>query len=46
LAHERLRNDEVAIAAFDAALLINPKIGVKRKADSLRKKPAHNERLP
>ena len=40
LAHERLRNDEAAIAAFDAAMLINPKIGVKRKADSLRKKLA------
>ncbi|MCG9054733.1 hypothetical protein LH442_01790 [Laribacter hongkongensis] len=46
LAHERLRHDEAAIAAFDAALLINPKIGVKRKADSLRKKLARNERLP
>lgn len=46
LANERLRNDEAAIAAFDAALRINPKIGVKRKADSLRKKLGRNERLP
>ncbi|WP_421233387.1 tetratricopeptide repeat protein [Aeromonas jandaei] len=38
LAHEFLRNNEAAIAAFDEALQINPKIGVKRKADSLRKK--------
>ncbi|MFQ1915299.1 MULTISPECIES: hypothetical protein [Aeromonas] len=38
LAHEFLQNNEAAIAAFDEALLINPKIGVKRKADSLRKK--------
>ena len=38
LAHEFLRNNEAAIAAFDEALRINPKIGVKRKADSLRKK--------
>ena len=40
LAHEFLRNNEAAIAAFDEALRINPKIGVKRKADSLRKKLA------
>lgn len=46
LAHEHLHNDEAAIAAFDEALRINPKIGVKRKADSLRKKQAQNERLP
>lgn len=46
LAHEFLRNNEAAIAAFDEALRINPKIGVKRKADSLRKKLARNERLP
>jgi hypothetical protein len=46
LAHERLHHDDAAIAAFDAALLINPKIGVKRKADSLRKKLMRNERLP
>jgi len=39
LAYEFLRNNEAAIAAFDEALRINPKIGVKRKADSLRKKP-------
>lgn len=38
LAHEFLQNNEAAILAFDEALLINPKIGVKRKADSLRKK--------
>lgn len=38
LAHEFLRNNEAAIAAFDEALRINPKIGVKRKANSLRKK--------
>lgn len=31
------RLDE-ALAAFDAALTLNPKVGVKRKADSLRKK--------
>lgn len=42
LAHEFLRNNEAAIAAFDEALRINPKIGVKRKADSLRKKLARN----
>jgi len=46
LAHEHLRNNEAAIVAFDAALLINPKIGVKRRADSLRKKLARNERHP
>lgn len=46
LAHEHLCNKEAAIAAFDEALQINPKIGVKRKADSLRKKLADNERLP
>jgi tetratricopeptide (TPR) repeat protein len=46
LAHEFLRNNEAAIAALDEALRINPKIGVKRKADSLRKKVARNERLP
>ncbi|MBU1862365.1 MAG: tetratricopeptide repeat protein [Candidatus Omnitrophica bacterium] len=45
LAYEHLRNNEAAIVAFDAALLINPKIGVKRKADDLRKKLARNERL-
>lgn len=38
LAHEFLHNNEAAIAAFDEALQINPKIGLKRKADSLRKK--------
>lgn len=38
LAHEFLCNNEDAIAAFDEALQINPKIGVKRKVDSLRKK--------
>lgn len=46
LVHEFLHNNEAAIAAFDEALRINPKIGVKRKADSLRKKLAHNEHLP
>jgi len=46
LAHEFLRNNEEAVAAFDEALRINPKIGVKRKADSLRKKLGRNERLP
>lgn len=40
LAHEFLQNNEKALAAFDQALAINPKIGVKRKADSLRKKLA------
>lgn len=38
LAHERLNNLEQALEAFDAALDINPKIGVKRKATSIRKK--------
>lgn len=38
LAHEFLRNDEEALAAFDEALKLNPKIGVKRKADALRKR--------
>jgi tetratricopeptide (TPR) repeat protein len=46
LAHEFLGNNEAAIAAFDDALRINPKIGVKRRADSLRKKLARNELLP
>jgi len=46
LAHEFLRNNEAAVAAFDEALRINPKIGVKRKADSLRKKLVRNEPLP
>jgi hypothetical protein len=46
LAYERLRNIEAAVAAFDAALRLNPKIGVKRKADSLRKKLTRDERLP
>lgn len=40
LAYEHLHNDEAAVTAFDAALLINPKVGVKRKADSLRKRLA------
>lgn len=38
LAHERLSNDQAAIAAFNAALSIDPKIGVKRKVDALKKK--------
>lgn len=46
LAHEHLQNTEAAITAFDAALRINPKIGVKRKADSLRKKLSSNELHP
>jgi len=46
LAHEFLRNNEEAVAAFDEALRINPKIGAKRKADSLRKKLARNEKRP
>lgn len=37
-AHEFLHNDAEALAAFEDALKLNPKIGVKRKADSLRKK--------
>ena len=37
LAHEFLHNYKEAVTAFDEALKINPKIGVKRKADSLRK---------
>ncbi|MFL1455563.1 tetratricopeptide repeat protein [Marinobacter sp. GN3S48] len=42
LAHERLGNDEEALAAFDAALEINPKIGVKRKANAIRKRLDEN----
>lgn len=38
LAHERLGNDQEALVAFDSALEINPKIGVKRKANSIRKR--------
>lgn len=38
LAHEFLHNDAEALAAFDDALKFNPKIGVKRKADTLRKR--------
>lgn len=38
LAHEFLHNDEEALASFDDALKLNPKIGVKRKANTLRKK--------
>lgn len=43
VAHEHLGNYDAAIAAFDGALRINPKIGVKRKSDSLKKKLARNE---
>jgi hypothetical protein len=45
LAHEFLSNNEDALLAFDEALNINPKIGVKRKADSLRKKLTGHEKL-
>lgn len=45
LAHEFLSNNEEALSAFDEALRINPKIGVKRKADSLRKKLSRHEKL-
>ncbi|THK41049.1 hypothetical protein E8Q33_10970 [Methylophaga sp. SB9B] len=38
LAYERRGNDEEALAAFDSALEINPKIGVKRKANGIRKR--------
>ena len=38
LAHEVLGNTKEALSAFEEALKINPKIGVKRKVDSLRKK--------
>jgi hypothetical protein len=38
--HEFLGDDVNALAAFDAALKIDPNIGVKRKADALRKKMA------
>jgi len=42
-AHEFLSNKEEALSAFDEALKINPKIGVKRRADSLRKKLSRHE---
>jgi tetratricopeptide (TPR) repeat protein len=38
LAHERLGNVEEALAALNSALEINPKIGVKRKANAIRKR--------
>ncbi|WP_280552523.1 tetratricopeptide repeat protein [Halomonas sp. 25-S5] len=38
LANERLGKDEEALEAFDAALDINPKIGVKRNANAIRKR--------
>lgn len=38
MAHESLGNSKEALSAYDDALKINPKIGVKRKADTLRKK--------
>lgn len=38
VAHEFLCQNEEALAAFDEAVKINPKIGLKRKANSLRKK--------
>ena len=40
LAHEFLLNNEDVLAAFDHALKLNSKIGLKRKADTLRKKLA------
>mgnify|MGYP003639872915 CR=1 FL=1 len=38
LANERLGRDEDALAAFDAALKLNPKIGIKRNANAIRKR--------
>ena len=38
MAHEALGNLPAALQAYDQALALNPKIGVKRKANSLRKK--------
>lgn len=38
LAHEALSQAEEAIACYEEALSLNPKIGVKRKLDSLRKR--------
>ena len=38
LANERLGRDRDALAAFDSALKINPKIGVKRNANAIRKR--------
>lgn len=38
LAHEALGNFQAAVKAFDQAMALNPKIGVKRKRDSLAKK--------
>lgn len=38
LANESLGRDEDALAAFDSALKINPKIGVKRNANAIRKR--------
>lgn len=37
LAYEFLGDKQEALSAFDAALQLNPKIGVKRRADQLRK---------
>ncbi len=42
IAHEFLHNNDDALSAYDEALKLNPKIGVKRKADSLRKKLGHS----
>ncbi|SES30076.1 hypothetical protein SAMN04487958_1134 [Vreelandella subterranea] len=38
LANERLGRDEDALAAFDSAIKLNPKIGVKRNANAIRKR--------
>lgn len=38
LAHERLGNEVEALSSFNAALAINPKIGVKRKATAIQKR--------
>lgn len=38
LAHDFLGNSDDALEAFEEALIIDPKIGVKRKATALRKK--------
>jgi len=38
LVYENLNNDRGALIAFDTALKVNPKVGVKQKADSIRKR--------
>jgi len=41
LAHEFMNNKQAALSSYSEALKINPKIGVKRKADNLRKQLGH-----